>query len=58
MSSEFQTIWFGIAIALFIGAAFSEFRSGEHRNWTWIHPGWLGLAAFTIVFFWTALQSR
>lgn len=58
MSSDTQAIFFFLAFLGCILAGFSNFWGpAEGRSWLGIHPGWLGLAAFTFVFFWTAVKA-
>lgn len=62
MDTKFQALWFGLALACFLVTAFWSWGSGVDgtgRGPIWRTPNLiaLGLAFFTLVFFWTAFRA-
>ncbi len=61
MDPKYQAVWFGLALACFLITAFWGWGNadGSGRGPIWRTPNLLalGLAFFTIVFFWQAFRA-
>lgn len=57
MSAQAQAIFYLIAVISGLIAAITPAVTGSSHNWTGLHTGWLGFAAFAFVFFWIAVQA-
>ena len=58
MSTDAQAVFYFIALLGCILAAFGAYATiPAPRPWYGPHFGWLGLASFVFVFFWTAVKA-
>lgn len=57
MSTSAQAIFYFLAFLGCLVAGFGSWYGGPARTPWGAHWGWLGLAAFVFVFFWTAVKA-